>query len=287
MSKPFKHIHPKAALMLAGSLALASCGGAQDAQTATETDTASVPQPPETPDAVTPRTETSTTSAKVSGSSKVDVQTDLVSFEYSFPKTGNAKLDKYLKDKQEASLAEIKKDAAQAKTEAEKNDFPYRKYSTYVEWTKAGQSQHFISLYALGSYYTGGAHPNNGFTALLWDTTAGKKVEFEDLFVSRAKMKAALSARICGPIDRMREERRGMKKPANTDESFWDCPALSEVKLIPSNDGSGPFREIAVRIGPYVAGPYAEGNFEFALPVDKAFIAALNPEHGSEFAIPE
>jgi hypothetical protein len=44
------------------------------------------------------------------------------------------------------------------------------------------------------------------------------------------------------------------------------------------------FDRIGVYYGPYVAGPYAEGDFEFTLPVSPAILAAVKPRYRAAFA---
>jgi hypothetical protein len=58
--------------------------------------------------------------------------------------------------------------------------------------------------------YSGGAHPNHGYAALLWDKGAGKRLAAADLFTSKAALSAAIRAPFCDAIDRERR-RRGEK----------------------------------------------------------------------------
>jgi hypothetical protein len=51
--------------------------------------------------------------------------------------------------------------------------------------------------------------------------------------------------------------------------------------------GSGDrqhFTRIGILIGPYEAGPYAEGDYEITLPVTPEVLAAVKPEYRADFA---
>ena len=61
---------------------------------------------------------------------------------------------------------------------------------------------------------------------------------------------------------------------------FDSCPKFSELALIPAvSKHRGRFDTIHLIAAPYTAGPYAEGDYDIALPVTGRLVAALKPEY--------
>src|SRR5689334_18444192 len=52
-----------------------------------------------------------------------------------------------------------------------------------MEWTTAGQTPRLLSLQNQLSTFTGGAHPNTSYGALLWDHRLGREIKMETLFL--------------------------------------------------------------------------------------------------------
>lgn len=67
---------------------------------------------------------------------------------------------------------------------------------------------------------------------------------------------------------------------------FNGCPELEDQVLIPSNVQDGAFTAIRVLIGPYEAGPYAEGSYDVPLRVTPRLVALLKPERRDVLAPP-
>ena len=53
--------------------------------------------------------------------------------------------------------------------------------------------------------------------------------------------------------------------------------------LLTDSDNNARFDHVAVIADQYVAGPYAEGPYEIALPITAAMIERLRPEYRSSF----
>jgi hypothetical protein len=53
--------------------------------------------------------------------------------------------------------------------------------------------------------------------------------------------------------------------------------------IFPSADDDKPMTRITFHADPYVAGPYAEGDYDIDLPVTTAVIEAIKPEYRSSF----
>ena len=62
----------------------------------------------------------------------------------------------------------------------------------------------WLSLSAEVSGYEGGAHPNHGHAALLWDRKAGKQRDALDLFTSKAALSGVIRQDFCRALDRER-----------------------------------------------------------------------------------
>jgi hypothetical protein len=86
-------------------------------------------------------------------------------------------------------------------------------------------------------------------------------------------------------LDRERAKKRGEPvKPGSTDE-FDKCIDPVENTVILGSSNRQAFDRIGVLVGPYAAGPYAEGDYEVTLPVTAAVLAAVKPEYRNAFAV--
>ena len=162
----------------------------------------------------------------------------------------------------------------------QKRDYNPEFYSK--QWTTAGQSQRLLSLqYELGSY-TGGAHPNTSYGAMLWDRRAGKPINVTDLFLRSNAFSALTRARYCAALDAERDKRRQGEK---LEGEFAECPKYRDLAIAPlDKNKDGRFDTIDFVASPYTAGPYVEGEYAISLPVTSQLIAAIKPEYRSAFA---
>lgn len=179
------------------------------------------------------------------------------------------------------SQARLTTIARSDKAEREKSDFPFNAYSSETAITTAGQSPRLLSLQVDSGEFTGGAHPNHGTTALLWDRQLRREIKLVDLFTEPANRDRVLRQRWCDAIGAERAKRRGGEQIGG---QFDECPGLDEIAVIPTDkDGDGRFERLMLIASPYVAGPYAEGDYEIELPVDAAFAAVLKAEYKPSF----
>lgn len=152
-----------------------------------------------------------------------------------------------------------------------------------VEWKVVADLPGYLSLSSDIATYTGGAHGNYGRTALVWDREAAKSLDPKDMFDLTALEKATASAR-CRLLNAERAERRGEPVPADSSEWSEDCPDMESVTLFVGSSSRKAFDRLGFYYGPYVAGSYAEGEYEVDLPVNAAVLAAVKPEYRSAFA---
>ncbi|MBB4631788.1 DUF4163 domain-containing protein [Sphingosinicella soli] len=154
-------------------------------------------------------------------------------------------------------------------------DAPKLAHFFVQDWTVAADTDALLNIRADISMYTGGAHPNHGFAVKYWDKAERREISFGDLFTDWSAAETLLTPAYCSALDAERLSRRGEIQ----DGIFNDCPPLGDqpVALVswPGQDISG-FR---VLLGPYVAGSYAEGDFEIDVPMTDALRALIKPQY--------
>lgn len=213
--------------------------------------------------------------------------TELYSFEYSYPAAAAripalaTWLDAQIAEHRERVSAE----AAAFKREAEEGGFGFVPHSFSRDWKVVADLPGWLSLSGEIATYAGGAHGMYGRESLVWDKEAGRRLETLALFRSAAALDRALGDRLCAMLDRARAERRGEPVSAGSDDPFDACVGIAETTLLAGSSNGRTFDRIGIWIGPYVAGPYAEGGFEFTLPVDAAVMRAVKPEYRAAFDV--
>ncbi len=137
----------------------------------------------------------------------------------------------------------------------------------------------WLSLSGAVSTYAGGAHPNSAFASLLWDRAAQTERSPLDLFRSQQSFENAIAARFCAMLDAERGERRGEPVVRDADDYFTACPRVADVTVLLGSSNGETFDRVTILVMPYVAGPYAEGSYEFDLAVDAALRDAVKPAY--------
>ena len=159
---------------------------------------------------------------------------------------------------------------------------PYEKAITFVA---AGETGKLISLQRNSHEYTGGAHPNPAYGAVIWDKALKRFVEPAQLFRRGADM-SALDRVLCEAVNTARRDRNADAETIGleTGQGGWSCPRASTTPFVlaPST-APGKAGGLVFLIGPYQVGPYAEGGYEIAVP-QTAFRSLLAPAYADEFA---
>jgi hypothetical protein len=265
------------ALALASSLAACNPfgdgGGANPSPTPTTT-----PSPVASP--------TASATAASNGARAVSEETDDFLFEYSYPSTVGRipELAAYLDTRLARSREQLANDAVEARREARANGFPYNKHSFSSEWKVVADLPGWLSLSEDVSTYTGGAHGNYTMTSLVWDKEAGRAMEGIALFTSPAALKEALGDRFCDGLNRERAKRRGEPIAEDSQDQFDQCPGIDELEVLVGSSNGRTFNRLTLYAGPYVAGAYAEGAYEVNVNVDRAILAAVEPEFREAFS---
>ena len=212
-------------------------------------------------------------------------ETPLVDFEYSWPQAINSepKLVAQLQADLSTNYDEALANARENKTLIEQNNGTFNQNFFTRVWSLEGETPRFFSLLAKTDTFTGGAHPNHNSSALLWNRPGDAEVDFADLFESTDSLAGAIRAQFCKLLDAERAKRRGGEV---IEGDFSECPAFSELTIFPADsDGNGRFESINLIADPYVAGPYAEGDYNVDVGVSPAVISALKPEYRSDFEV--
>jgi hypothetical protein len=151
-------------------------------------------------------------------------------------------------------------------------------------WSVVADLPRYLSLSASVYMYTGGAHPNGTFDALVWDREAGVVLTAADFFASESALQQALGEGWCAALKAERQERMG---PDFSDDGFFACPPIADLTLLLGSAGKQGFDRIGLLAAPYVAGSYAEGPYEVTLPVSPKVLDAVKPEYRAAFALPK
>ena len=213
-----------------------------------------------------------------------DKKGDLVEFNYAWSAEASRQpalvrqLRRDLETSFNATTAAAEADRASAKA----TDRPFRSHTFSRRWTTAGQSSRLLSLDGRTSTFTGGAHPNHGGKALLWDRRLARDVTLASLLSSPQALTALIRPAYCKALDAERARRRGAAVRAGA--LFGDCPRMDQLTIVPADrDRDGRFDTLRWIADPYVAGPYSEGFYVIDQAVGADFRSALKPAYRASF----
>lgn len=162
--------------------------------------------------------------------------------------------------------------------------FSCRNASFSLSWEVVANLENYLSLSSSFESYSGGAHGIYGRSALIWDRGKEEAIEPVQLFVSSKALQSAIGADACAALNRERAKRRGGPVEQGSDSWADECVAIDDTVLFIGSSNGKAFDRIGVYYGPYVAGPYAEGDFEFTLPVTAEVFEAVKPQYRGAFA---
>lgn len=156
-------------------------------------------------------------------------------------------------------------------------------YEKSIEYAVAGQTGKLMSLQRNDFEYTGGAHPNSGYGAVLWDKALKRIVEPAQLFRRGADL-TPLDQALCDAINAAKQARSPGAATLGLEGGDWSCPraGVTPFVLAPSTT-SGKAGGLIFLIGPYQVGPYSDGGYEIVVP-QSAFHRLLAPAYADEFA---
>jgi hypothetical protein len=136
-----------------------------------------------------------------------------------------------------------------------------------------------------GSYfYTGGAHGNSTFDALVWDRgSRPDALETRALFADVPSFEEAVLNPYCKALGPARLERIGEAGLGTAIEDI--CPLISELTVSFATSDGKTIDRIVLLSAPYVVGSYAEGSYEIEVPVTDDILALLRPEYRDQFSL--
>jgi hypothetical protein len=276
-----KHWPARAGTAALALAVLAACSSPDEIAAKTGTAPSEAPAAPPTPPAPAPEKVTFEDSATKGVATR--------EFAYSWPAKATAipQLAARLTADRDQTLAEQKaewdealKDLADADCGACTN----RAYE--MAWDVVADVPRFLSLSGAWSAYSGGAHGNYAWEALVWDREAERGFDPKEMFTSPAALQGALGPGWCTALRAERVEKLGAEYAAD-DDGIFPCPPIADLTvLVGSSDGKS-FNRIGLIAAPYVAGSYAEGAYEVTLPVTPKVLAAVKPGYRAAFASPK
>ena len=256
------------------AILLAACSGSGAAERTTErAATAEAPSPPEPP---TPPKPDPTTAIHVSE------KTDRIDYELTIPAEAAALPNLKARLTREAQAARASTLAQQADFARQVPEAGNRTFGMQHNWRTVGQTDRLLSLVLDVSGYTGGAHGSAGTVPLLWDRRTDREVPLASLFTSKDKALATLRPQYCRALGKAREEKSG--EPVVPDGTpFTECPPISDLTVAPAGNVGGKFSRFLLIADPYVAGSWAEGDYEIELPIPAAMVPFIRSEWKPSF----
>ncbi|WP_185960176.1 DUF3298 and DUF4163 domain-containing protein [Erythrobacter insulae] len=239
---------------------------------------ADVPAPPEPPKVPDGSGVVFNDNAEVEGGAR--------EFSYEWPKQVSAipALAKELETQRDKALAEQKQWWAESLADCPP-DFTACRNSTFeLGWQVVADLPRYLSLSSGFYSYTGGAHGNSGRGSLIWDRKAGAAIDPKAMFTSLDALDAAISDTACKRLNRERSERRGGEEFRTEGEWPNQCVSMEETVMFMGSSSGQKFDRIGIYYAPYVAGAYAEGDYEFTVPVTRQIIDAVKPVYREAFA---
>lgn len=154
-------------------------------------------------------------------------------------------------------------------------------------WLVAADTPRFLVLAAENFTYTGGAHGNTQYDGIVWDRDAkgeaGEALAPLALFVDPVALENTVHGDYCKTLLTLRGER--LEFDISDVNPFDECPPVTEFVVLPKSSDGERFDQLAFLAAPYVAGSYAEGSYEFSIPVTEAILGAVKPEYRGAFAV--
>jgi hypothetical protein len=256
-------------------LMLAACSSPDDiaAQTA-----ASPPEQPATPPAPTPAEAAAFTDNAEKGEAKRE-------FAYAWPAEVSSvpQLVTRFTAERDKLLAEQKDDWTGSLREFGDSDCVACVNRSFDKtWAVVADLPRFLSLSASFYAYTGGAHGNGAYDALVWDRETKAAIDPKAMFRSGQALQDALGDTWCKALKGQRKEKLGADY---SDDGFFGCPPIADLTVLVGSSDKRAFNRIGLIAAPYVAGSYAEGTYEVTLPVTAKVLEAVKPEYREAFAL--
>lgn len=200
-------------------------------------------------------------------------------FSYSWPIEAAAipALDALLREEATRLRTESRASAEEMRRELGGDGGERPPYMFDKQWRTDANLDELVALSAAVYSYSGGAHGNSFYDALIWDRSARERIAFEDLFSDPEAAIAALTPAFCAALQAERAQRR------EGEEGRDDCPAIGDHPVALITGPSGRIETFRVLIEPYAAGSYAEGTYEIDVPVSDPVLRLVRARFGTAF----
>lgn len=228
------------------------------------------------------------TAAGVESGQSITAAEDGLEFSYLWPSQAVAipELDAWLRSNGAKLRARFLKQALEDKAAAARDGWTFNDYSYQEEYRVVADTPDILVLLSDGYVYTGGAHGMPVNTAIIWDRKRRQRLAIADM-IALSRLSAVGGERFCTELDRQREEKRGepvrQGDPDQLDD-FTRCVDMTKQLILPVSGQGNALDGIRVLIGPYEAGPYAEGTYVIDLPMDESLMTAVKPAYRDAFA---
>ena len=260
---------------LAATLLLAACSNVESEEATKERQPVSATQAASpAPSAATP-----------APARMVEETDELIEFTYGW--SAEAAAVPELAARFEADLAKWRAESrktAEEDRDARGPEIPFHGHLFSKTWATMGSTPRLLSLAADLGTFTGGAHGNSIYEALLWDREARREIGVEALFAEPAAAWRLMQPVYCAELDRQRAEKREETLPLEGEGWMVECRPVAEQVVAPvDGDKDGRFERLRVLLEPYNAGPYAEGSYEVDVPVTAELKALVKGEYAPSF----
>lgn len=211
-------------------------------------------------------------------------ETDLLAFSYGWPAAVEAipALRDVLRAEMEAERRQARQWAEEGRATARENGLEFQPHHYSRGWQVAGDTPQLLSLTASEESFSGGAHGNIAFAAILWDRGEDRRVSAAEVLGQRALER--MTDRYCASLDAERSERRGEPVRRDAEDPHTLCPPIAEQLLVPKDsDGDGRFDTLDIWFAPYAAGSYAEGAYFAEVPFRARDLADIRDAYRDAF----
>jgi hypothetical protein len=213
------------------------------------------------------------------------VKIGVYEFSYDYPQEAHAipKLSAYLRKQAVSKKRRLIADATPKYWRLKRNQSPHGDQDI-TTWTLAANTDKLLVLDGQFKSYLGGAHGDYSSDSLYWDKQRKRRIQFEDIFISRESFQHALQSQFCAALDAQRLEKRSGD---TVRKEYMEClPLMAGITTIPSSSQHGrSIDQIFFRLDPYMAGPFGEGEYLITLKVTPALLEAIKPIWRSEFTL--
>lgn len=194
-------------------------------------------------------------------------------------------LDAWLRSHAETQYREAHTAAMRDSAAMKADGFPFRKHALEQTWSTVADTPQTLVLEAQGYAYTGGAHGMPFHSSIIWDKAQEKRIGIGQFF-DLPRFSRLVTMEYCDILNRHRREKRGIVVRPDSDDPFSGCPDILKQQIIPVSLRGKGLDTVRIIIGPYEAGPYAEGTYTIEMQVDGEMMRVVRPPYNGWFAAP-